>query len=77
MLPMRTSRAHALRDEGRDTVDEETWGGLHMDVKGESYEGLLEKNTANTKSGTGQCFTPHALIKAMPNGPCGSRWMPP
>jgi hypothetical protein len=29
------------------------------------YEGLLEKNAVDTKSGAGQYFTPHALIRAM------------
>jgi hypothetical protein len=29
------------------------------------YEGLLEKNAADTKSGAGQYFTPRALISAM------------
>jgi len=46
-------------------INEETWVGLDMDVKGEIYEGLLEKNAADTKSGAGQYFTPRALIKAV------------
>lgn len=46
-------------------IDGETWVGLDMDVKGEIYEGLLEKNAADTKSGAGQYFTPRMLIKAM------------
>lgn len=29
------------------------------------YEGLLEKNAEDTKSGAGQYFTPRALIRAM------------
>jgi type I restriction enzyme M protein len=33
--------------------------------KGDIYEGLLEKNAEDTKSGAGQYFTPRALIKAM------------
>lgn len=33
--------------------------------KGEIYEGLLEKNAEDTKSGAGQYFTPRALIRAM------------
>jgi type I restriction enzyme M protein len=39
--------------------------GLDIDVKGEIYEGLLQKNAEDTKSGTGQYFTPRPLIKAM------------
>jgi len=46
-------------------IDSETWSGLDIDVKGEIYEGLLEKNAEDTKSGAGQYFTPRALIKAM------------
>jgi type I restriction enzyme M protein len=33
--------------------------------KGDIYEGLLEKNAEDTKSGAGQYFTPRALIRAM------------
>lgn len=43
----------------------EKWTGMDMDVKGEIYEGLLEKNAEDTKSGAGQYFTPRQLIKAM------------
>lgn len=41
------------------------WMGLDIDVKGEIYEGLLEKNAEDIKSGAGQYFTPRALINAM------------
>jgi type I restriction enzyme M protein len=33
--------------------------------KGDIYEGILEKNAEDTKSGAGQYFTPRPLIKAM------------
>ncbi len=46
-------------------IDSETWYGLDVDVKGEIYEGLLQKNAEDTKSGAGQYFTPRPLIKAM------------
>ncbi|MEM1115954.1 MAG: class I SAM-dependent DNA methyltransferase [Bacteroidota bacterium] len=46
-------------------IDQEVWQGLGMDVKGEIYEGLLEKNAADTKSGAGQYFTPRPLIEAI------------
>ena len=46
-------------------INEETWLGLDMDIKGEIYEGLLQKNAEDTKSGAGQYFTPRALIRAM------------
>jgi type I restriction enzyme M protein len=48
-----------------DLIDSETWIGLDMDVKGEIYEGLLEKNAQDIKSGAGQYFTPRPLIKAI------------
>ncbi len=46
-------------------INEETWLGMDIDVKGEIYEGLLQKNAEDTKSGAGQYFTPRELIKAM------------
>ena len=47
-----------------ELIDGETWIGLDIDVKGEIYEGLLEKNAQDTKAGAGQYFTPRPLIKA-------------
>ncbi len=46
-------------------IDQETWLGLNVDVKGEIYEGLLQKNAEDTKSGAGQYFTPRPLIDAI------------
>ena len=46
-------------------INEETWVGLDIDVKGEIYEGLLEKNAKDVKGGAGQYFTPRSLISAM------------
>lgn len=46
-------------------IDEENWLMMGADVKGDIYEGLLEKNAEDTKSGAGQYFTPRALITAM------------
>jgi len=48
-----------------DMVDDTQWITLEADVKGDIYEGLLEKNAEDTKSGAGQYFTPRALIRAM------------
>ena len=48
-----------------DLIDAENWTSLNVDVKGDIYEGLLEKNAQDTKSGAGQYFTPRALIQAM------------
>ena len=46
-------------------VDGTDWVVLDADVKGDIYEGLLERNAEDTKSGAGQYFTPRALIRAM------------
>lgn len=46
-------------------VDEESWVIMDADVKGDIYEGLLERNAEDTKSGAGQYFTPRSLIAAM------------
>ena len=48
-----------------DLIDKEQWSSMGADVKGKIYEGLLEKNAEDTKSGAGQYFTPRALIRAM------------
>lgn len=46
-------------------IDTEKWVSMSSDVKGEIYEGLLQKNAEDVKSGAGQYFTPRPLIKAM------------
>ena len=48
-----------------ELINDETWVGLDIDVKGEIYEGLLQKNAEDVKGGAGQYFTPRPLIKAM------------
>jgi type I restriction enzyme M protein len=48
-----------------DLIDKENWSIMSADVKGDAYEGLLEKNAQDTKSGAGQYFTPRPLIQAM------------
>lgn len=46
-------------------IDAEQWVMMGVKDKGDIYEGLLEKNAEDTKSGAGQYFTPRPLIKAM------------
>lgn len=46
-------------------IDEENWSAMGSDLKGRIYEGLLEKNAEDTKSGAGQYFTPRPLIATM------------
>ena len=48
-----------------DLIDKEQWTSLSADVKGDAYEGLLQKNAEDVKGGAGQYFTPRALIAAM------------
>ena len=48
-----------------DMVDDTEWVVMGADIKGDIYEGLLERNAEDTKSGAGQYFTPRALIRAM------------
>ncbi len=48
-----------------DMIDSENWLVMGADVKGDIYEGLLERNAEDVKSGAGQYFTPRALIRAM------------
>lgn len=48
-----------------ELIGQENWSAMSADVKGDAYEGLLEKNAQDTKSGAGQYFTPRPLIAAV------------
>ncbi len=48
-----------------ELINKENWLSLEADVKGDAYEGLLEKNAADVKGGAGQYFTPRPLIDAI------------
>ena len=48
-----------------DLIDKQQWSSLDTDVKGDAYEGLLQKNAEDVKGGAGQYFTPRALIAAI------------
>ena len=63
-------------------IDAQQWSALSEDVKGEVYEGLLEKTVSDAKSGAGQYFTPRPLINAIvrcvrPKGGKGKRIIDP
>ena len=45
-----------------ELIGKEQWLSLSADVKGDAYEGLLERNAQDVKSGAGQYFTPRPLI---------------
>lgn len=46
-------------------IGDETWTAMSQDVKGDIYEGLLQRIAEDTKSGAGQYFTPRPLINAI------------
>jgi type I restriction enzyme M protein len=46
-------------------IDQENWSSLGGDVKGDAYEGLLDRGVADGGAGAGQYFTPRALIQAI------------
>ena len=48
-----------------ELIGKEDWLSMSADVKGDAYEGLLEKNAQDVKGGAGQYFTPRALIDAI------------
>ncbi len=47
------------------SIDGIDWFSIEEDGLGELYEGLLEKNANETKSGAGQYFTPRPLIDSI------------
>ena len=49
----------------KNLIDRETWSSLDTDVKGDAYEGLLDKGVGEGGYGAGQYFTPRALIEAI------------
>jgi len=48
-----------------ELIGKEDWSAMSADVKGDAYEGLLEKNAEDVKGGAGQYFTPRPLVQAM------------
>lgn len=46
-------------------MDAQAWTTAEGDVKGDIYEGLLQKNAEDVKSGAGQYFTSRPLIRAI------------
>jgi type I restriction enzyme M protein len=48
-----------------DLIGNERWSEMSTDVKGDAYEGLLERNAQDVKGGAGQYFTPRPLIDAI------------
>ena len=49
----------------KDFIDDHQWLSLDADLKGDAYEGLIEKTAREGARGAGQYFTPRAVISAM------------
>ena len=49
----------------KDFIDGHEWLSLDADLKGDAYEGLIEKTAREGARGAGQYFTPRALIAAI------------
>jgi type I restriction enzyme M protein len=48
-----------------EMIDEEEWSAMDVDVKGQAFEGLLERAASEGKKGAGQYFTPRPLIQSI------------
>lgn len=48
-----------------EMIDEEDWSAMDVDVKGQAFEGLLERAASEGKKGAGQYFTPRPLIQSI------------
>ncbi|MEU5979872.1 class I SAM-dependent DNA methyltransferase [Streptomyces sp. NPDC047315] len=49
----------------KDLINKHNWGRTTVDVKGDAYEGLLQRGAEDRKTGAGQYFTPRSIIDAM------------
>ena len=62
----------------KDLINKHRWSSEDTDVKGDAYEGLLQRGAEDRKTGAGQYFTPRAVIDAMVDcvqpGPEGQRF---
>ena len=48
-----------------DFIDKEQWMAMDADVKGDIYEGLIQRSMSDAGQGAGQYFTPRPLIGAI------------
>ncbi|MGW4805041.1 N-6 DNA methylase [Kitasatospora sp. NPDC004272] len=49
----------------KDLIRKHNWSRTTVDVKGDAYEGLLQRGAEDRKTGAGQYFTPRPIIDAM------------
>ena len=54
-----------LRQLVVELIGREHWSAMSADVKGDAYEGLLERNAQDVKGGAGRYFTPRPVIVAV------------
>lgn len=57
---VRLRARYRTRQSCAGLIDREEWSSMSSDVKGDAYEGLLQKNAENVKGGAGRYFTPRA-----------------
>jgi type I restriction enzyme M protein len=48
-----------------DLIDKEDWSAMSADVKGDAYEGLLQKNAEDVKGGAGQYLKGYELVQGV------------
>ncbi len=58
-------KAVTLRRLIVEFIDKTNWSSLKSDVKGDIYEGLLDRSAIESPKGAGQYFTPRELIRAI------------
>ncbi|MFI6326539.1 N-6 DNA methylase [Nonomuraea sp. NPDC050556] len=49
----------------KDLINKHHWSSEDTDVKGDAYEGLLQRGAEDRKTGAGQYFTPRPVINTM------------
>ncbi|WP_343983820.1 class I SAM-dependent DNA methyltransferase, partial [Streptosporangium amethystogenes] len=49
----------------KDLINQHNWSSENTDVKGDAYEGLLQRGAEDRKTGAGQYFTPRSVIDVM------------
>ncbi|WP_433591119.1 N-6 DNA methylase [Nocardia sp. CA-145437] len=49
----------------KDLINKHQWNMTGVDVKGDAYEGLLQRGAEDRKTGAGQYFTPRPVIDAI------------
>ncbi len=70
MLGLIFEKATSIQDPAKlrqlivQLIGKENWSAMSADVKGDAYEGLLERKAQDVKVGRGHHFTPRSVIEA-------------